>query len=106
MEKKTVGRWQEVKSFVAVTKPESLPNQQNRNFPTSRLDGRSFKDVAIGNKIKENEKKNVVCAVIHEGFYDRLQACSVGRARNIYLLRNVSRLLKEDGLGNCKIQYA
>ena len=35
----------------------------------------------------------------------RLKNCWVGKVKNIGFLRNIQQLLKEDGLGICKIQY-
>ncbi|KAJ9542727.1 hypothetical protein OSB04_029233 [Centaurea solstitialis] len=77
------------------------------NWSKNTVDGRSFKEAVLGTASKGYKEKEelVVHAAIDADKFERLHRCWAGRMKNIDCLRNIHKILKEDGVGACKIQY-
>ena len=110
-EEKKVERKQQSKNYYT-TKEYNKRKQVNQNQKTftyeqrsSNLrDGCSYKEVIHGSKVHVGSAKAIELAT-NISILGRLDKCWISKTTSIDHLRNIHDLLKEDGLGDCKIQY-
>ncbi|KAJ9549100.1 hypothetical protein OSB04_021643, partial [Centaurea solstitialis] len=94
-------------------KPNSKHNVPASNKPppygkflsSGTEEGRSFKQVVLGERGSSFADKKEIEATVNVDYLGRLNNCWMGEVKNIDLLRNITYILKEDGMGSCKIHY-